>query len=84
MAKLLRFKDLLEMDGKSPLDQAPLSFNDLHVTEYRPGEDELINYRAYRRKRFSSSGEGGPIGESTDVDEALSISQRLSHLSFLV
>ena len=76
MAKLLRFKDLLEMDGKSPLNQAPLSFNDLHMTEYRPGEDELTNYRAYRRKRLSSSGEGGPIGES--VEEALTLQQRLA------
>jgi hypothetical protein len=76
MARLLRFKDLMEMDGQSPLDQKPLSFDDLHMTEYRPGEDELTNYRAYRRKRLSSSGEGGPIGES--VEEALDIRQRLA------
>lgn len=39
--------------------------------EYRPGEDELTNYRA--------SGEGGPVSESTDcsVEEALSVSARL-------
>ena len=38
----------------------------MHVTEYRPGEDELINYRAYRRKRAYGvgTGEGGPVGES--------------------
>lgn len=64
------------MDGQSPLDQNPLSFNDLHMTEYRPGEDELTNYRAYRRKRLSSSGEGGPVSES--VEEALDIRQRLA------
>lgn len=45
--------------------------------EYRPGEDELINYRAVRRKRTIGVGEGGPIGESTEVDEALSIATRL-------
>jgi len=28
-----------------------LSFKDMYTVEYRPGEDELINYRAYRRKR---------------------------------
>jgi hypothetical protein len=43
--------------------------------EYRPGEDELVNYRAYRRKRTIGVGEGGPIGES--VDEALSVATRL-------
>jgi len=78
MARLLRFKDLLEMDGKSPLEQKELSFNDMHSTEYRPGEDDLINYRAYRRKRLGSSGEGGPLGESVETDEALDIRQRLA------
>ena len=80
MADLLRFKDILEMDGQeNPLDRPKLSFDDMHVTEYRPGEDELTNYRAYRRKRVqgAGSGEGGPIGESTEVDEALTVQQRL-------
>jgi len=77
MARLLRFKDLLEMDGQSPLEQKPLSFDDLHQTEYRPGEDELTNYRAYRRKKFGvGTGEGGPVYE--EVDEALDIRQRLA------
>ena len=71
MSKLLRFKDILEMDGKSPLEQNPLSFNDMHVTEYRPGEDELTNYRAYRRKKLD-------IGESFETKEALDIRQRLA------
>lgn len=44
--------------------------------EYRPGEDELVNYRALRRKRTSSSGEGGPVSE--DVSEALTTQQRLA------
>ena len=45
--------------------------------EYRPGEDELTNYRAYRRHRgVYSTGEGGPIGEG--VDEALSVASRLA------
>jgi hypothetical protein len=34
--------------------------------EYRPGEDELTNYRALRRKRTIGVGEGGPIGEAND------------------
>ena len=81
MAKLLRFKDVYK-EGH-PLGR-PLSFNDMHETEYKPGEDELTNYRAYRRKRLSSSGEGGPVGESVDhgenisVDEALNIQQRMA------
>ena len=79
MSKLLRFKDILEMDGKSPLEQNPLSFNDMHVTEYRPGEDELTNYRAYRRKKLDvGGGNGGPIGESFETNEALDIRQRLA------
>lgn len=46
--------------------------------EYRPGEDELTNYRAIRRHRGNySTGEGGPIGEGTEVDESLSQSTRL-------
>jgi hypothetical protein len=79
---LLRFKDLLEMDGKSPLEQKELSFNDMHSTEYRPGEDELTNYRAYRRKRAYGvgTGEGGYVGESTELefDEALNMQQRMA------
>jgi hypothetical protein len=77
--KILRFKDILEMDQKRPLaDPRPMSFNDMHVTQYRPGEDELINYRAYRRHRTIGVGEGGPIGESVEVDEALNVQQRLA------
>lgn len=60
--------------------------------EYRPGEDEYINYRAYRRKRTIGVGEGGPKNESNEwvcgqcncepcecesVDEALSVAARL-------
>jgi hypothetical protein len=52
-----------------------LRFKDMFPVEYRPGEDELVNYRAYRRKRTIGVGEGGPIGES--VDEALSVATRL-------
>ena len=71
MADLLRFKDILEMDGIEHPSDSPrknLSFNDLHDTQYRPGEDELTNYRAYKRKRVS---------ESVDFDEALTMQQRL-------
>jgi hypothetical protein len=79
MADLLRFKDVLEMDNIGPLDNPKaLSFNDLHVSQYMPGEDELVNYRAYRRHRTIGVGEGGPVTESTDVDEALTVTQRLA------
>mgnify|MGYP001118445890 CR=1 FL=1 len=79
MPKLLRFKDVFK-EGH-PLAK-PLSFNDMHETEYRPGEDELTNYRAYRRKRAYGvgTGEGGYVGESTEqeVDESLNTAQRLA------
>ena len=68
--KLLRFKDVLAKEGIGPLENPKdaLDFDDLHVTNYRPGEDPIVNYRAYRRKRVqgAGSGEGGPIGESTN------------------
>ena len=43
-----------------------LRFKDMYPIEYRPGEDELVNYRAIRRKRTIGVGEGGPIGESNE------------------
>ena len=73
--KLLRFKDVLSMEGFGSLDNPnTLSFNDMHVTEYRPGEDELTNYRAYRRRRTHGVGEGGPIGESKNPLETQPLS----------
>ena len=45
-----------------------LRFKDLYVVEYRPGEDELTNYRATKRKRQMYE----------DIDEALNIRQRLA------
>jgi len=71
MAELLRFKDILEMDRKDLSQKKPLSFDDLHVTQYRPGEDELTNYRAYRRKRRVCEA-------SVETDEALDMRQRLA------
>lgn len=53
MAKIVRFKNIFK-------EGHPLSLNDLHTTQYKPGEDELTNYRAYRRKRLS---------EDTQLDE---------------
>lgn len=58
-----------------------LRFKDMfpYGIEYRPGEDELVNYRVLRRRRTLSVGEGGPVSEAVedDVDEALSVQQRL-------
>lgn len=80
--KLLRFKDILEMDGQeNPLDRPKLSFDDLHVSQYRPGEDELTNYRAYRRRRVHDVGsDTATYSESVEheVDEALTFSQRIA------
>ncbi len=47
-----------------------LSFKHMYTVEYRPGEDELINYRAYRRKRVHC--------EETDLEEALTVQQRMA------
>lgn len=70
MADIVRFKDVFN-------NPDALSFKDMYTVEYRPGEDELVNYRAYRRKRTIGVGEGGPVGESTDVEEALNVQQRM-------
>ena len=71
--KLLRFKDVLSIEGFGSLKNPnKLSFKDMHVTQYRPGEDELTNYRAYRRRRVNS------VSEEKDVDEALTVTQRLA------
>jgi len=111
MEKLLRFKDILEMDGNPVLGERPLSFKDMTPVEYRPGEDELTNYRAYRRRRVHDVGSDtatysesydpnaqlpctnpececdpctcesnckcGNLKEETDVDEALTLQQRM-------
>lgn len=36
---------------------AALSFKDFLIVEYRPGEDELTNYRAQRRRRINEEEE---------------------------
>ena len=61
MADILRFKDIFNREPNE--DGSPLSFKDMYTVEYRPGEDEYINYRAYRRKRT--------------IDEALNLQQRI-------
>lgn len=76
--ELLRFKDIFT--NGHPLERPEeLSFNDLHVTEYRPGEDELTNYRAYRRRRVGDVGsDTATYSESVDVEEALTMQQRIA------
>lgn len=49
----------------------PLSFKDMINVEYRPGEDELTNYRAYRRRRTCED-------NKIETDEALTIQQRMA------
>lgn len=46
----------------------PLDFKDYIVVDYRPGEDDLVKYRAHKRRH---------MGEDVEVDEALSVTQRL-------
>jgi len=45
-----------------------LNFKDFYTAEYRPGEEEITNYRAYRRHR---------LGENAEIDETLTTTQRL-------
>jgi hypothetical protein len=79
MARLLRFKDILEMDSKNPSEKKPLSFDDLHVTQYRPGEDELTNYRAMKRKKHMyEATDSAPENDDESTDEALDMRQRLA------
>ena len=75
MASVIRFKDIFNREPNE--DGTPLTFKDMYPVEYLPGEDELVNYRAYRRKRTIGVGEGGPVSESTDVNEALTLQQRM-------
>ena len=63
---------------------ALLSFKDMIVVEYRPGEDELTNYRAKRRKNGAMSAhhkkdaEGNPIPhDDEEIAEALTLQQRM-------
>ncbi len=51
---------------------ALLSFKDMIAVEYRPGEDELTNYRAKRRKNGAMH-----EADEADVDEALTLQQRM-------
>jgi hypothetical protein len=82
---IIRYKDIFQKEAK---EGELLTFSDMYTVEYLPGEDELVNYRAYRRKRTIGVGEGGPVGESvqeegtlltesTEVDEALTLQQRM-------
>ncbi len=49
----------------------PTSFKNFISVDTRPGEDELLKYRAQKRKRTD-------IEEAETTDEALSIQQRLA------
>lgn len=71
MASVIRFKDVFNQVPNN--EGTSLSFKDLTPVEYRPGEDELVNYRAYRRKRLSEEVEV----EEIEVDEALTVQQRM-------
>jgi hypothetical protein len=72
---VIRFKDIFKQPPNE--DGTPLSFQDMYTAEYRPGEDELTNYRAYRRRRVHDVGsDTATYSESFDFDEALNIQQR--------
>jgi len=52
-----------------------LDFKDFIVADYRPGEEDLVKYRAQRRRRLGEDVE--PTTEQI-TDEALSVTQRLA------
>tara|TARA_B100001093_G_C26790145_1_gene998595 strand:+ start:222 stop:764 length:543 start_codon:yes stop_codon:yes gene_type:complete len=83
MASVIRFKDVFNQVPNN--EGTSLSFKDLTPVEYRPGEDELVNYRAYRRKRLNESTDSStcddcgcdPCRCDEVVDEALTVQQRM-------
>jgi hypothetical protein len=54
----------------------PIDFKHFMTVDYKPGSDDLIKYMAQKRKRSSSTGEGGPVGEEQE-NEALNLQQRM-------
>ena len=58
-------------DHQKPVT-GPLSFRHFYTVEYRPGEDELTNYRAKKRRNGAMYEE-----TETEVDEALTLQQRM-------
>jgi len=85
--EIIRYKDIFQIESE---EGKLLTFSDMYTAEYRPGEDELTNYRAYRRRRVHDVGsdtsdysesveqEGSILTESVDeVDEALTLQQRM-------
>lgn len=53
----------------------PLDFKQFMTVDYKPGSDDLIKYMAQKRKRSSSTGEGG-AAEGIE-NEALNLQQRM-------
>jgi len=59
-----------------------LGFKDFMTVDYRPGEDELTKYRAYKRRRGQGAGTDAEYASTNpprqETDEALSLAQRLA------
>jgi hypothetical protein len=58
-----------------------LGFKHFMTVNYRPGEDELTNYRAYKRRRGQGAGSNAEYSSTNspeETDEALTPSQRLA------
>ena len=53
-----------------------ISFKDMYTVEYRPGEDELTNYRAYRRKRLYEKKELDEFGSFGDLSTRVANAKR--------
>jgi len=57
-----------------------VGFKDFMTVDYRPGEDELIKYRAYKRRKGQGAGSDAEYASTNPPrkDEALSLAQRLA------
>lgn len=61
------------------MDKKPLSFADFVVAKLVPEEDDYLAYRRQRRKRLGdSTSEAYDPSDKSDVDEALTVTQRLA------
>jgi len=58
----------------------PLGFKDFMTVDYRPGEDDLVKYRAHKRRRGQGAGTDAEYASTTppSKQEALNVAQRLA------
>ena len=57
-----------------------LGFKDFMTVDYRPGEDDLVKYRAHKRRRGQGAGSDAEYASThpPEKKEALTVQQRLA------